>query len=270
MLDGFSLNRCINCGMVVAFPVDSAAKWHDFTDFGDYLLLDRQSAETRIAGLSRRMEPTFEYIKNRYANPKVLEFGAGGGFLSKAAQRAGLNIAGIEPSEKLRRYSRKHLGLDNMFESVFDLEGETFDAVLTYDVLEHLTPYESKAIMKHLVSLMKPGGLLIGQTPNFNSANIRLFGTKDPVVCPPSHSCYFTVPTLQKYCEYLGLKKRRLYSTGLSTNSFFRKQKFERSFLETGQLLPIAVSIRAAFRLLGVAVQPFDLGYQIRFLYKKG
>lgn len=269
-INGFTLNECSNCGMVLAFPLDETSQWQNFKDFGDYLLKGRNAAGKRIADLSKQTQSTFDYLKERFGNPSILEFGAGGGFLCKAAQRAGLNITGIEPSSKLRTYARDNLGFDNLRASIFDFTNrDKFHAVLTYDVIEHLPPPKSRELMKHLVYLMKRGGILIGQTPNFTSANIRLFREKDPVICPPSHSCYFTLSTLHNYFSYLGLKRNRLYSTGLSTNSFFRRQKFHKSFLETGRFLPVAVPVRSIFRIIGFAMQPFNLGYQIHFRYLK-
>jgi hypothetical protein len=116
---------------------------------------------------------------------------------------------------------------------------------------------------------------LVGNTPNFKSANIRLSKDKDPVIAPPSHMCYFSMKSLDQYLVSLRLAKITLYSRGLSSNSFFRPSKFERSFAEKGlrqaklHELPVIVALRVAFGLGGVLLQPLGMGYQMYFVYQK-
>ena len=70
--------------------------------------------------------------------------------------------------------------------------------------------------------------------------------------------------TLDRYLSSLGLKRIQLYSSGLSSNSFFRKSKFERSFLEKGLRearayeVPIKIVFRIAFGLGRVLVRPLE------------
>ena len=254
--------------MVLAFPLEQKTQWQDFKDFGDYLLMDRHAAKRRIVALEERMAPTFAFLKKRYSHPTILDFGAGAGFLCAAAQHSGMNVFGIEPSDKLRAYARDVLGLDDIVESIFDLDVQ-FDAVLMYDVIEHLPPDISRETMERLASIMKSNSILLGQTPNFKSANIRLCRDKDPVIWPPSHSCYFSSSTLHQYLQSFGFQKVSLYSRGLSSNSFFRKRKSEKSFIEKGKVLPLTIFMKQLFRLLGYFMQPFDSGYQIHFRYLK-
>ena len=67
---------------------------------------------------------------------------------------------------------------------------------------------------------MELGGYLLGETPNKRSLNLRIFKTKDPVICPPSHLLYFTKKSLDNLLREHGFEKRILFTLGVSSNSF--------------------------------------------------
>ena len=267
------VGRCTQCGMVQASPVGKKPV-ADYSNYGDYLLIEDRAIQRRISWASQVMQPWFRVLKQRFGKPTVLDFGSGASFLCQAAESNGLNMYGVEPSDKLIDYSKRVIGFKKVYKNIEDIEHQ-FDGVFMMDVIEHLDPKDSRTIMRKLLDRLNPGGLLIGNTPNICSANIRLCKTKDPVIAPPSHLCYFSPDTLDAYLRSLGLRREKLYSRGLSSNSFFRKSKFERSFIETGfrstplHLLPIWASVRTSFAAAGYLLQPFGLGYQIYFVYNK-
>jgi SAM-dependent methyltransferase len=53
------------------------------------------------------------------------------------------------------------------------LTGENFDAITLWHVLEHLP--DPRRVMRRVVSLLKPGGVLIISLPNLDSLQARLF-----------------------------------------------------------------------------------------------
>ncbi len=53
--------------------------------------------------------------------------------------------------------------------------------------------------MSALILKLNPGGVLIGDTPNWNSVNRKIRGEKDPAIWPPSHVCYFTFNSLNTF-----------------------------------------------------------------------
>lgn len=272
IINGHILNRCENCGMVLAFSVDGLQKY-DFSNYGDYLILNEKEISKRVKYISKRMQHIFYIISNISKTPMILDFGCGAGFFCKAAQKFGINVYGVEESDKLRKFINNNLNLKNIYRNIDDID-KSFDAVFMFDVIEHLNPSISRNIMKKIMNHLKPGGLLIGNAPNFKSANILICKEKDPVIWPPSHTSYFTLETLDKYLSTFGLQRIKLYSKGLSTNSFFRRNKFEKSFLEKsirniklGQI-PFHIAAKIIFNMMGIILQPFGLGYQIHFMYK--
>jgi 2-polyprenyl-3-methyl-5-hydroxy-6-metoxy-1,4-benzoquinol methylase len=274
MIDGHALGRCRTCGMVQASLAGESADF-SYSDYGDYLLLsDDHEIQKRVHSTGQAMRSLFELISKRYNSPTVLDFGSGAGYLCRSAEDFGLNTFGVEVSEKLTEFSTNRVGFSKVYREVAHV-GLRFDAIFMADVIEHLKPATSRGIMTGLLDHLNPGGLLIGNTPNIRSANILVCGDKDPVIAPPSHQCYFTRKTLDAYLCSFRLKRLRLYSKGLSSDSFFRKSKFEPSFLErslrsTGlHLLPLVVFLKLTFRVGGILVRPWGLGYQLFFVYEK-
>ena len=267
------LKSCESCSMVQAFAWEDVSSF-DYADYGDYLLLSDDEIQRRIRFVGRTMRRVFTLLRQRNGEVRVLDVGSGAGYFCKAAEKHGLSAFGVELSDKLIEFSKKKVGFQKVFKRIEDIDSQ-FDAIFMSDVIEHLPPAKSRRIMTDLTDRLKPNGLLIGNTPNFRSANILICKDADPVVAPPSHMCYFSLKTLDRYLSGLGLARIRLYSRGLSSNSFFRKNKFERSFLEKGLRqarlvqLPLLISLRVMFAAGGYLLQPFGLGYQVYFMYQK-
>jgi len=274
IMEGHILGECRRCGMVQASPLEGSADY-SYSEYGDYLLTsDDHEIGKRVRLAGRVMRSHFERIALRYNSATILDFGSGAGYFCKAAEDFGLKTFGVELSAKLTDFSKNRVRFSKVYREVSDI-GLRFHAIFMSDVIEHLKPSVSGVIMSRLLDHLNPGGLLIGNTPNFSSANIRVCGYRDPVIAPPSHQCYFTLKSLDAYLSTFGLKRLRLYSKGLSSDSFFRKSKFEPSFLEkrlrdtSFPLLPLVVFLRYAFRVGGILVQPWGLGYQLFFVYEK-
>ena len=265
----------MNCHMVQAFPLNKHLNF-DYSDYGDYLLLKGDDIERRVQYTARQMKSLFRLMRSSLpdASTAILDFGSGAGYLCKAAERFGFRVFGVELSDKLRAFSKEQVGFSSVYRSLDEID-QQFGAVMMSDVIEHFHPQDSRKLLTAISSKLCRNGLLLGNTPNVESLNIKLCGTRDPVVAPPSHQCYFSLRTLDKYLGTLGLSRVKIYSQGLSSDSFFRKSKFEPSFLEIPfrqapmYQWPVLVSLKAAFAAAGYMVQPFGWGYQIYFVYRK-
>jgi len=87
-----------------------------------------------------------------------------------------------------------------------------FDVVYAAQVFEHLLdPTET---LETLLKLLKPGGIMFIDVPNYNTLPIRF--NKDDFMLnePPQHINYFTPSTLSKLVTDAGLKNAKLYSEG--------------------------------------------------------
>ena len=139
------------------------------------------------------------------------------------------------------------------------------------DVIEHLPESEINNIISEIAKNTNSGGFLFGETPNKKSLNIYLFKNKDPVVCPPSHLIYFNKNSLDTILKRHGFKKILLFTKGLSTNSFFRPEKFTPSFVEMPRNIIqkiISKLIKIIFMIFSLPAALCGSGYQIIFLYQ--
>ena len=265
-------HMCSSCGFVCAVSVDGESMNYD--EYGDYLVNGERDIKKRINYIRKAHAKTFSFLKKENIKT-ILDFGCGAGYFCKAGEEEGFEMFGVEISDKLINYSKTEVGFKTIYKAVEEFNKDSFGVIFMLDVIEHLKPEEANKIIKDLISHLNRNGYLIGNTPNFRSANINLCKEKDPAVSPPSHLCYFTKKTIDKYFISLGLKKEKLYTSGMSTNSFFRKEKYRKSIMEMGiknvsiKEMPFVFFIKVLFKLLGYIVQPLGMGYQIHFIYRK-
>lgn len=122
------------------------------------------------------------YGEENLQRSKILEIGSGNGFFLCYALKAGLDIVGIEPGKAYGfqdRYSRaiklmKLNEIQNPENFLFDSTAEalpfkdnTFDMVFSVAVLEHVQNLD--LTMRESVRVLKPGGILWANIPNYNS-----------------------------------------------------------------------------------------------------
>jgi 2-polyprenyl-3-methyl-5-hydroxy-6-metoxy-1,4-benzoquinol methylase len=231
------------CGMVLAFPV-SGKQLQDYSEYGDYLVRDDDSIRRQVDFEKRRRRDLFSKLDTS----PILDFGSGAGYFCKAAEESGINCYGLEISHKLVDFCRTRVGFHRVFKSLDEIDIQ-FGSIFMLDVIEHLPPGHSRGILGRIVHMLLPGGKLIGNTPNFASANIRLCKDKDPAVAPPSHICYFTPTTLDRYLQSLGLTNEVVHA-GIQFQQFFPQG--EVSSFDTGtrpalgKTLPTPISCRLA------------------------
>ncbi len=102
---------------------------------------------------------------------RILDVGCGGGLLCEPLARLGADLTGIDAGQANIEAARAHaagmgLGIDYRWETAEALNraGETFDAVLSLEVVEHVP--DQAAFMATLVRLTRPGGAMVLATLN--------------------------------------------------------------------------------------------------------
>jgi len=102
---------------------------------------------------------------------RVLDIGCGGGILSEPLARLGASVVGADPSDRNIAVARQHaaqsgLAVDyrNTGAEALAAAGESFDAVLAMEVVEHVT--DLGLFVEVAAEMVKPGGLLFVATLN--------------------------------------------------------------------------------------------------------
>jgi 2-polyprenyl-3-methyl-5-hydroxy-6-metoxy-1,4-benzoquinol methylase len=118
----------------------------------------------------RKIYKTF--IDNFLTTPQgnILDVGCGLGFFVKAVmeQRSGWEAVGYEMSQVAVNYAREQNKLVNVFSGMVqtsELKKGSIDVITLWDVIEHIP--KPQPLMEYLFDLLKPGGFIFLQTPNF-------------------------------------------------------------------------------------------------------
>jgi 2-polyprenyl-6-hydroxyphenyl methylase/3-demethylubiquinone-9 3-methyltransferase len=105
------------------------------------------------------------------ASLRLLDIGCGGGLVAEPMARLGAHVSAIDAAERNIHVARLHaeqagLAIDYRHAAAEDLAaaGESFDIVLSLEVVEHVADLES--FLAACAALLRPGGALVVATIN--------------------------------------------------------------------------------------------------------
>lgn len=133
----------------------------------------------REAGLKELRERNFQILIDQLAGcglspgASVLDVGCAHGWFLRALSARGYTALGIEPDLRMAAIAR--MAGQNVCEGFFpdDLPpGQQYDAITFNDVFEHLPRVADLA--RHCMERLKPGGLLLINSPNTGGAFYRI------------------------------------------------------------------------------------------------
>lgn len=275
-MEHYEIVKCERCGLGMSQEKNKVSVLEvDYSNYGDHLeKRDDEYFKSRL-NISYTKKIFFIILRIFFKPEKanILDFGGGAGFFAKSCSSQGyLNTYLVEPSDKLRGVAERRVKIDKklIFKNIEEIPAIDFDLIVMLDVIEHLPIDKISSILDYLAKSTKPGGFLLGVTPNRTSFNIDVFKTKDPAIAPPNHTLYFTENSLDKMLKKHGFNKILCFTSGVSTNSFFRKSKFTPSWVEipNSKQIIFANIIKFIFNVLNIPAAIFGKGYHIYFLYK--
>src|SRR4051794_36191345 len=159
----FTMWRCAGCGSVHCAEDADLPKY-----YADYPLKEQKVTFSERVGYRNRMRLLERQGVRR--TDRILDYGCGAGLFVKFLRERGFqHVDGYDAF--VPEYSVR-----------YRLE-ESYDAVISYDVIEH--DDDTREFMRSLASLVRPGGVLVIGTPNAD--HVPLERTKDPSLHPPYH-----------------------------------------------------------------------------------
>lgn len=139
----------------------------------------------------------------------LLDVGCGNGRYLKTMRSLGWNVRGVE----FNRMSVEHCQRDSLEVHCGDLASanfpaESFDVIAARHVIEHIPA--PQAFMAELARLLKPGGVLVVETPNYDSAGWSWFATRWYASAIPYHLMLFSPGNLTLLAQRHGLILRNM------------------------------------------------------------
>jgi len=127
---------------------------------------------------------------------RVLEIGCATGVMLEIFKKADWEVWGVEPSGSSLLAEKKGIKVLNTTFDTADLQEDYFDLVIMNHTLEHLK--NPLSAVKKANSLLKKGGVIFIDVPNFGSLSSRLLGKNWPYILPEEHDHHFTYVTVSR------------------------------------------------------------------------
>jgi 2-polyprenyl-6-hydroxyphenyl methylase/3-demethylubiquinone-9 3-methyltransferase len=113
-----------------------------------------------------RLDPR---VRQPLKDRRALDVGCGAGLLSEPLARLGAATTGLDAAPENIAVANAHaegqgLAIDYRAGGIETLTGETFDLIVSMEVIEHVA--DSAAFLRGLAGALAPGGVMILSTPN--------------------------------------------------------------------------------------------------------
>lgn len=198
----FAVARCTACGCVHTAPrptLDELSRYYDDVYSGDGA--EQMKAMQTGGGMRLVNQARFGLLQAHAGldnESKLLDIGCGyGTFLRVAHERVGCRLHGCDTDSgsltgglvagmaDLRAAEAEEAGWDD----------GTFDGVTLYHCLEHVP--EPVQTLRTARQLLRPGGTLVVEVPNFGALWRRVFGRFWFPLLIPQHLIHFELPVLR-------------------------------------------------------------------------
>lgn len=203
---GVRLFRCRECGLIRAQGVEPPDTvyvdgYHTGVVDPTFSYLEPRTVEYETTNANRRLD-----LLERFARPgRLLDVGGGVGTFCAAAARRGWSPTLVEPVSEAVAHARAR-GIPSVVGGVADLDsaGGPFDVAALVHVLEHLP--EARDALERVRDVLRPGGLLLVEVPNFGSVCRRASGDRWYHWRLGQHVHFFTRRTLRRLLRAAGFE----------------------------------------------------------------
>jgi len=204
----FRIVRCDGCGLLYQrerLLPESLSIFYDDEEYFCYQSFEERGAIIRFLGrlTARRAIRMIETLRNP-DHDRFLDFGCGNGSWLELFRSCGATwpMVGAELTKGNVDHIRK-LGFDGVVCDASNVdqrfEPGSLGVIHIHHVIEHVpSPLD---LLRKLRRLLAPGGIIVGQTPNADCLERRLFGDAWTQWHLPQHLVVFEEPTLRRHAE---------------------------------------------------------------------
>ena len=260
--DGRAIYRCPDTG--AGFFDREELRRNDYEDFYPYLkLFDTARFDWELRIRRRHYERQLELMRRYVPGTRLLDVGAGPGYLMRVALDQGWDAAGVEIAQEAVRCGREQFGV--RYVRLEEMEDGSLDAVTCHHVLEHLAEPVRFPDLVHRKLL--PGGLLVLHVPHQQPLTLLVRdrlrriaqGASAETFCSlygDIHITGFTGSSLRSVLERCSFRTQFVRTAGMW--SMFYDPFFFRSYVEDRAW--IAMARKFARGVLDHAGTPIGLG----------
>jgi len=211
--NAFQYVRCVNCGLIYINPQlsDEAV-----ANIYSSVLYDQKSErlDLLLPTLYKYKAQLLKKFERFRSTDQLLDVGCFKGFFLYSASQRGWKTFGTEVSVPATRFASRELGQQVFLGDLLrqpHLEQSDFDVVTLFDVIEHLSrPY---LYLQKIHGLLRPGGLLYMETPNFHALPRFVLGKKWTIF-NSLHRYYFTPRTMTRILQKVGFESVKIQTLG--------------------------------------------------------
>ena len=220
-----------------------ASYWGVITDPDGNVRDRRLERDQAVADLSEELEEieaTLGYWRrDATSKPAVLDVGCGLGFLlsglSDGWEKHGLDLSHFATDFASREYGiETFTGTLRRALEVGRYRPQSFDVVVLHHVIEHVDrPLD---LMADIAAVIRPGGMLVLGTPDFDGAMARRFGPRYRMLHDPTHVSLFTLESTYRMLRDLGWAVDRVGFPYFETRHFTSENLLR--VMDTSKLSP--------------------------------
>lgn len=188
--------------------------------------------------------PKIEYVKQfapQSGKVRWLDIGSGSGESVAVLQEDGCEVVGLELSGASCAFAKTQYNVNLVRQTLRDYaqtHTEKFDVISFLGVLEHLSnPMEALEISARL---LKPGGVLAVQVPNYNSLSSRVQSAFPMNVIrhaePVGHMMLFTESSLLRAFQLNKIEAEEVWYFGMDIHEFLNNLAFQDEKFQTSEI----------------------------------
>jgi SAM-dependent methyltransferase len=214
--------KCNNCGLMYANPRIKDVDHVLIEDYDPEFVLsqiysqDKDRLEKEALQV-RDYETTKRFLSDHFPRKgKLVEVGSGLGYLLNFFKQDGWDVVGLEPNAGMCKYAEVELGL-TVIPKILEkagFEDNSADTVLMMHVIEHVP--EPDTTLKEIYRILKPGGILVLETPRYDTLAFKLLGKRERSLSCDGHIYFFTSDTLAQIAKKVGFTIMRSDCVGRS------------------------------------------------------
>ena len=203
----WSIVQCRKCGLVYVNPRLGAKSASEIYAGETYGFVRSHLADAFVDGRPHATR-LLDELESLGVDGNILDVGCATGDVLLAAQERGWETHGVELSPHAAAVAGRR-GFNVMVGTLADARfpAGSFDVLTILDVIEHLP--DPVAELGEINRVLRPGGLVVVETPNWNSIYRYLLRQRWAALQPRLHILYFNRRTLSRLLERAGFEVMR-------------------------------------------------------------